>query len=40
MIDKLDTRILNILQKGSSLSTKDIAHQIGLSISPVHERIN
>ena len=38
-LDKLDTRILNILQKDSSLSTKDIAQQIGLSVSPTHERI-
>lgn len=38
-LDKLDTRILNILQKDSSLSTKDIAQQIGLSLSPTHERI-
>lgn len=38
-LDKLDTRILNILQKDASLSTKDIAGEIGLSVSPTHERI-
>lgn len=38
-LDKLDTRILNILQKDAALSTKDIAQQIGLSVSPTHERI-
>jgi Lrp/AsnC family leucine-responsive transcriptional regulator len=38
-LDTLDMHILNLLQKDASLGVKDIAAQIGLSVSPTHERI-
>ncbi|MES2458808.1 MAG: Lrp/AsnC family transcriptional regulator [Bacteroidota bacterium] len=38
-LDLMDTRILNLLQKDSSLNVKDIASRIGLSQSPTYERI-
>jgi DNA-binding Lrp family transcriptional regulator len=38
-IDKLDKKILNILQKDCSLNTKEIAEVVGLSTTPVYERI-
>jgi Lrp/AsnC family leucine-responsive transcriptional regulator len=39
-LDTLDIRILNLLQKDSSLGVKDISTLIGLSPSPTYERIN
>lgn len=38
-LDKIDKQILNILQVDSSLNTKQISEKIGLSITPVYERI-
>lgn len=38
-MDKLDVKILNILQKNSNIPVKEIAAQIGLSYSPTYERI-
>ena len=38
-LDQLDKRILTLLQSDSSQNTKEIAEQIGLSVSPTHERI-
>ena len=38
-LDNFDKQILNILQKDASLGAKDIAAQIGLSVSPTYERI-
>lgn len=38
-IDPMDIRILNLLQKDSSLSVKDIAAKVGLSQSPTYERM-
>ncbi|QNL50626.1 Lrp/AsnC family transcriptional regulator [Olivibacter sp. SDN3] len=38
-IDKMDAHILNLLQRDASLSVKEIAASIGLSISPTFERI-
>ncbi|RZK04768.1 MAG: Lrp/AsnC family transcriptional regulator [Flavobacterium sp.] len=38
-MDKIDAKILNILQKDSTLSTKDVAAMVGLSYSPTYERI-
>ncbi|MDX3917121.1 MULTISPECIES: Lrp/AsnC family transcriptional regulator [Olivibacter] len=38
-IDKMDARILNILQRDASLGVKEIAAEIGLSVSPTFERI-
>ena len=39
-LDQLDLRILNALQKDATLSTADIASQVGLSQSPCWRRIN
>lgn len=38
-LDNFDKQILNILQKDAALAAKDIAAQIGLSVSPTYERI-
>ena len=38
-LDKLDFEILNILQRDSTISAKDIAQKIGLSTTPTYERI-
>lgn len=38
-LDLMDHKILNLLQKDSSLSVKEIAGQVGLSQSPTYERI-
>ncbi|WP_026978661.1 Lrp/AsnC family transcriptional regulator [Flavobacterium tegetincola] len=38
-MDKLDLKILNILQRNSNIPVKEIAAQIGLSYSPTYERI-
>lgn len=38
-LDLMDHKILNLLQKDSSLSVKDISNQVGLSQSPTYERI-
>lgn len=38
-LDLMDHKILNLLQKDSSLSVKEIANQVGLSQSPTYERI-
>ncbi len=38
-MDKIDIKILEILQKDSMVSYKDIATQIGLSYNPTYERI-
>ena len=38
-LDKLDKRILHLLQSDSSLNTKQIADEIGLSATPTYERI-
>jgi len=38
-MDKIDAKILNILQKSSTISVKDIAQQVGLSYTPTYERI-
>jgi len=37
--DKKDQEILNILQKNAKANTKEIAYRIGLSTTPVYERI-
>ncbi len=39
MADAIDFKILKILEKNAKLSTKEIAAQLGLTITPVHERI-
>ena len=38
-LDKLDRRILAILQKDGRLSMKDLGEQVGLSITPCIERV-
>lgn len=38
-LDKMDARILNLLQRDASLGVKEIAAEIGLSVSPTFERI-
>lgn len=38
-LDKIDYQILNLLQKDSTLSTKDLAAKINLSFTPTYERI-
>jgi DNA-binding Lrp family transcriptional regulator len=38
-LDQMDVKILNLLQRDSSLNVKEIASRIGLSQSPTYERI-
>lgn len=38
-MDHIDAKILNILQKDSTVSVKDIAQRVGLSYTPTYERI-
>jgi Lrp/AsnC family transcriptional regulator, leucine-responsive regulatory protein len=38
-MDKIDAKILNILQKDSTVSVKEIASKVGLSYTPAYERI-
>lgn len=38
-LDSTDIKILNILQKDSSRTTKSIAEELGLTTSPIFERI-
>lgn len=38
-LDKIDTQILGILQKNSNRTTKSIADELGMTTSPVFERI-
>lgn len=38
-MDKIDAKILNILQEDCTLSVKDVAAMVGLSYTPTYERI-
>ncbi|WP_282031622.1 Lrp/AsnC family transcriptional regulator [Winogradskyella eximia] len=38
-LDKIDTQLLAILQKNSNQTTKSIAEELGMSTSPIFERI-
>lgn len=38
-LDKIDTQILGILQKDSNRTTKSIAEELGMTTSPIFERI-
>ena len=38
-MNKIDAKILNILQNDSTISVKDIAQKVGLSYTPTYERI-
>ncbi|MDO5971347.1 Lrp/AsnC family transcriptional regulator [Flavivirga aquimarina] len=39
LLDKIDLRILNILQNNSNLTTKELAAKVNLSTTPVFERV-
>jgi len=39
MIDETDRKILRLLQRNAHLTFKEIAQQINLSLTPVHDRI-
>jgi Lrp/AsnC family leucine-responsive transcriptional regulator len=39
LLDATDKRILNLIQKDSQLSVKEVADAVGLSASPTYERI-
>lgn len=38
-IDETDKKILRLLQQNAHLTLKDIANQINLSLTPVHDRV-
>lgn len=38
-LDAMDKRILRVLQENADLTNKEIANQLGLSVTPVYERI-
>ena len=38
-LDKLDYKILNILQDDNTIAIKDLAERIGLSFTPTYERV-
>ncbi len=38
-LDDLDIRLLKLLQKDSTLTTKELANKLNLTPTPVHERI-
>lgn len=38
-LDKLDYKILNILQEDNTIAIKDLAEKIGLSFTPTYERV-
>jgi len=38
-LDKIDKKLLQCLQKDAKITTKELAAQLGLTISPVYERI-
>ena len=39
MIDETDKKILDLLQNNAHLTLKDIANEINLSLTPVHDRV-
>ena len=39
VLDKIDSQILAILQKNSNRTTKSIADELGMTTSPIFERI-
>ncbi len=39
MVDSTDLRILTLLQQDGKMKTKEISARLGLTITPVHERI-
>ncbi|MCH5218580.1 MAG: Lrp/AsnC family transcriptional regulator [Muribaculaceae bacterium] len=38
-LDSIDLKLLKLLQTNSRLTTKELATEVGLSISPVYERV-
>ena len=38
-LDQIDIKLLQLLQENSRLTTKELASSVGLSISPVYERV-
>lgn len=38
-LDLIDVKLLKLLQENSRLTTKELAQAVGLSISPVYERV-
>ncbi|NOZ47201.1 MAG: Lrp/AsnC family transcriptional regulator [Chlorobi bacterium] len=38
-LDKIDKQILNLLQKNSRITTKEISEKLGLTKTPIYERI-
>lgn len=38
-LDSIDIKLLRLLQGNSRLTTKELSHEVGLSISPVYERV-
>lgn len=38
-LDSIDIKLLKLLQTNSRLTTKELATEVGLSISPVYERV-
>lgn len=39
MLDETDKKILELLQKDAQITLKDMANQINLSLTPVHDRV-
>lgn len=39
VLDSIDIKLLKLLQENSRLTTKELAAEVGLSISPVYERV-
>ena len=39
VLDKIDKMILSLLQNNAHLTIKEIAAQVNISLTPVHERI-
>ena len=39
VIDKIDVTLLNLLQNNTKLNTKELAKNVGLSVTPTYERI-
>ena len=38
-IDEIDSKILELIKRNAKLGTKEIASQIGLTVSPTYERV-
>ena len=38
-LDRTDVKILNLLQQNSRLTNKELAYELGLTVTPVYERV-